>query len=102
MIQFIFKVVTRKTAFEMDWMFQQPLHVFRGHSNFSAVSAVFNDFFNIEYNKVDLRRLELDEQRTSEGFMTYWFIELSQRLAVFCLILNEIILFQVRFGHSLE
>ena len=72
-------MVTRKTAFEIDWLYQQTLHIFRGNSNFSAVSHVFNDFFNIDYSKIDLKRLELDDQRASEGFMTYWFLELSQR-----------------------
>ena len=63
--------MTRKTAFELDWLYQQTLHIFRGNSNFSAISAVFNDYFNVDYNPIDLRRLELDEQRASEAFMTY-------------------------------
>ena len=35
-------VVNRKTAFEIDWLWQQTLHILHGHSNFNAVTLSYN------------------------------------------------------------
>ena len=36
-------------------------------------------FLFFSYETADARRLELCEKRLAQGFLTYWFLELSQR-----------------------
>ena len=39
---FYYLVVNRKTAFEIDWPWQQTLHILHGHPNFNAVTLSYN------------------------------------------------------------
>ena len=48
---------------------------------FSCLIALLGNVLH-SYETVDARRLELYEQRVDEGFITYWFLELSQRLDI--------------------
>ena len=41
----------------------------------------FVDFWNVDYQRSDSSRQELDERRVREGLITYWLLELSQRYA---------------------
>ena len=64
---------------QVDWLYSKTLDILHGHSNFSAISKSYDDFFNLDYTPVDECRFILDEERTGEGLVTYWFLELSQR-----------------------
>ena len=41
-----FKVVGRRTAFEVDWLFEKTLSIFYGNESFSSIVSAHNDFFN--------------------------------------------------------
>ena len=47
----LFLVVGRRTAFEVDWLFQQTLHIFHGNETFHSIVSAFNDFYNDRYNQ---------------------------------------------------
>ena len=48
----LFLVVGRRTAFEVDWLFEQTLHIFHGNSSFHSIVSAFNDFHNDRYQTV--------------------------------------------------
>ena len=48
------------------WLYSKTLDILHGHSNFSAISKSYNDFFNLDYTPVDEGRFILDEERTGE------------------------------------
>ena len=89
-----FAVVSRKTAFNIDWLFLNTLHTLHGNETFSSLATAYNDFLNDRwtigkfflfavhchsYELPDTRRLEMNEKRAKDGFLTYWFLELCQR-----------------------
>ena len=47
-------VVGRRTAFEVDWLFEQTLHIFHGNSSYHSIVSAFNDFHNDRYQTVFL------------------------------------------------
>ena len=75
----ILSVVSRRTAFNIDWLFLNTLHTLHGNETFSSLATAYNDFLNDSYEPTDSRRLEMNEERAKEGFLTYWYLELSQR-----------------------
>ena len=39
-------VVSRKTAFSVDWLHQTTLHILHGAENFNSITMAYNDYFN--------------------------------------------------------
>ena len=96
----MFAVVSRKTAFDIDFWYSITLKIYHHNASFDSLSAEFNDYFcngkddmnvnfsdffmiNIlDYDPVDTERLKVDSQRLADGWYTYSFLELSQRYII--------------------
>ena len=42
-------VVSRRTAFNIDWLFLNTLHTLHGNETFNSLSTAYNDYFNDRY-----------------------------------------------------
>ena len=42
----IIAVVSRRTAFNIDWLFLNTLHTLHGNETFNSLSTAYNDYFN--------------------------------------------------------
>ena len=92
----VFLVVSRKTAFDIDFLYEMTLKIYRHNATLEGLSEEFNDFFCdgnkicffcvklsricfLDYDSVNEERLKVDPQRLADGWYTYSFLELSQR-----------------------
>ena len=72
---FDYLVVNRNTAFEIDWLWQQTLHILHGHSNFNAVTLSFNgNVFDIFQSLINSIEEKIKIKKNNENISSFRII----------------------------
>ena len=72
-----FLIISQETAFAVDFLYEQKLHILHSNATFQGLSDTYNDFHNFEES--NLMRKELNRKRLSDAFFLYGLLEYSSR-----------------------
>ena len=70
-------VTSTETAFSLDFLYEQKLHMMHSNATFQGLSDTYNDFQNFKDSK--LKRKDLNRKRLSDAFFLYGLLEYSYR-----------------------
>ena len=73
-------VVSRETAFAIDFCYEITLHILHNNATFQGLSDVYNQLHN--FSRKDIKRVDVYRKRLGTAFFLYGFLELTSRSGV--------------------
>ena len=75
-----FLVTSSETAFSLDFCYEMTLHCVHNNATFHGLENIYNQLHN--YNRQNIRRVDLNRKRLATAFFLYGFLEFTFRTGI--------------------